>query len=705
MGDEAEERLLQDVTGDRVPKRELSELTEQLERRVAERTAELEAASREKDLLLEEAREARAEAVHLLAEIFTERARFQGVVQHLPVGVLVLEAPSGNVVLANESAAATAGRPIVPGEPWDPPEGLAFFREDGSRYAPAELPAARTLQSGEEVRSEDLELRAPGRRAWLEVSSTPVRDRHGQVVSVLVLLRDITVPRRNQVRRLLLDATGEVLRSGFDGRKILRELVLRTVPDFADWAAVDVEAGGIMRLASAHASAGEFDERRAGPPDDGTGSPLVVARVFESGEPIFRSHADRQLAAGLRREAVRLGSIPRSGVSSYLAVPVVSRGKVVAVFSFGTEESDRRLDEDDLAFAVELSRLAGLAVEAAGFFAELESERNRLGRLVDRFRDGVVAVSRDLRVELANPAAEQLLGEELAPGRTLPEPWPDVFELRRLVADLFRSRTAYVERIVSLEKEERTLELVGVPARAEEAAVIVVRDVSERERVERAEREFVANAAHELRTPLAAIASAVEALELGAKDDPANRDLFLGHLKRECERLGRLTESLLVLARAQTRAEPPPAEHIDVRGLLEEIAAGLSPQPGVAVEVDCLDRLEIEANRPLVEQALRSLAENASKFTKAGRIELTARPSNGGVILRVRDSGPGIPAAERERIFGRFYRPSGREPEGFGLGLAIVRESVRAAGGTVDLMTRQDVGTTVRLTFPQAALE
>jgi signal transduction histidine kinase len=668
---------------------------------VAERTAELEAASREKDRLLEEAEAARTEAVQLLSEIFTERARFQGVVHQLPVGVLVLEAPSGKVLLANESAAATLGRPIAPGEPWNPPDGLAFFRENGGPYAPSELPVARTLESGEEVRSEDLELRVPGRRTWLEISSTPVRDRHGEVVSVLVLLRDITVRRRNQVRRLLLDATGEVLRSGFDGRKILRELVLRTVPDFADWAAVDVQAGGIVRLASAHASPAEFDGQRVETPD---GGPLVVEQVFESGEPIFRPHADRKLAAALRSEAVRLGSMPRSGVSSYLAVPVVSRGRVIAAFSFGTEESDRRLDEEDLGFAAELSRLAGLAVEVAGLVAELESERNRLGLLVDRFRDGVVAVSRDLRVELANPAAEDLLGRELTKGATLPEPWPDVLELRRFAAELFRSRTAYVERIVSLEEGERTLELVGVPAQGEETAVIVVRDVSERERVERAEREFVANAAHELRTPLAAIASTVEALELGAKDDPANRDLFLGHLRRECERLGRLTESLLVLARAQTRAEPPPAERIDVRELLEEVAAALSPKPGVAVAVDCSDGLEIEANRPLVEQALRSLGENASKFTTAGRIELSARPVNGAVLVRVRDTGPGIPAAERERIFRRFYRP-GREPEGFGLGLAIVRESVRAAGGTVDLMTRQNVGTSVRLTFPQAPAE
>jgi len=160
-----------------------------------------------------------------------------------------------------------------------------------------------------------------------------------------------------------------------------------------------------------------------------------------------------------------------------------------------------------------------------------------------------------------------------------------------------------------------------------------------------------------------------------------------------------------MLARAQTRTEPPPAERIEVRDLLEDIAATLRPQRGVTVEIHCSAGLAIEANRPLVEQALRNVAGNAAKFTRDGRIELAARRSNGTVVLRVKDTGPGIPAAERERVFGRFYRPSDRSSDGFGLGLAIARESVRAAGGTVDLVTQQNVGTSVRLTFPQAEAE
>src|SRR5205814_9913795 len=110
---------------------------------------------------------------------------------------------------------------------------------------------------------------------------------------------------------------------------------------------------------------------------------------------------------------------------------------------------------------------------------------------------------------------------------------------------------------------------------------------SERERRERAEREFVANAAHELRTPVAAIASAVEVLQAGAKDAPADRDLFLGHIEREAARLTRLARALLVLARAQARHEPPPLQLVELAPLLGQVAAAILPPGDVQVVVDC----------------------------------------------------------------------------------------------------------------------
>ena len=148
------------------------------------------------------------------------------------------------------------------------------------------------------------------------------------------------------------------------------------------------------------------------------------------------------------------------------------------------------------------------------------------------------------------------------------------------------------------------------------AGVSVIQDVGERERLENAEREFVANAAHELQTPVTAITSAVEALRSGAKDDPEQRDRFLSHLQREADRLGRLTNALLVLARAERASEPPRLELLQLEPLLREAADSIAPVPNVEVTVDCAIDVGILTHRDLFLQILGSLGTNAARNTQ-----------------------------------------------------------------------------------------
>src|SRR5207253_9746703 len=140
-------------------------------------------------------------------------------------------------------------------------------------------------------------------------------------------------------------------------------------------------------------------------------------------------------------------------------------------------------------------------------------------------------------------------------------------------------------------------------------------DVSEREQRQRVEREFIDNAAHELRTPLAAITSAIERLQAGAREVPEKRDRFLDHIQRESTRLNRLASSLLVLARAQTREEDPRLEEITLRELLEELVGGLELKQGVELVLDCPPDLVARSNRDLLEHALLNLATNAARPT------------------------------------------------------------------------------------------
>jgi two-component system sensor histidine kinase VicK len=334
-------------------------------------------------------------------------------------------------------------------------------------------------------------------------------------------------------------------------------------------------------------------------------------------------------------------------------------------------------------------------------FGRLGEERDRLRQLLEGLHEGVVAVDADLRIVFANPTARRLLtGHPITVGEPLPDLWPD-FPLRAFAGQLFQSAERSVQaRVVA---DERTFALVGVPARSGGDGILVLTDISERERRERAEREFVANAAHELGTPLTAIATSLEVLRSGAKEDPEERDRFLELIERQTSRLSRLRRALLTLARAQTRQEALQLEPVATTALLESVAAELrSAGDGPEVAVVAPEDVAVLGHPELVEQVVLNLAENALRHGSANRIELASRRLPGRqVAIEVRDDGTGIPSAEHDRLFDRFYRGA-QDGAGFGLGLAIVREVVRALGGTIEIDSPAGGGTVVRITLALA---
>ena len=328
-------------------------------------------------------------------------------------------------------------------------------------------------------------------------------------------------------------------------------------------------------------------------------------------------------------------------------------------------------------------------------FRRIEAERDRLRLLLERLHEGVLTIDQDLVVHFANTEARRLLGGRVREGDALPEPWQG-FDLREFAARLFDER-ATVTQVHVTPDEQHAYAVVGIPSQPEtDWALLVVDDLTEQERRELAEREFVSNAAHELRTPLTTIIGAVEVLQAGAKENPAERDRFLGHIEREAGRLARLARAMLTLARAHSGQEPPRVEAVELAPLLREVAAGLRPHDGVTVDVEVADGLAVESNRDLLEQALRNLGENAAKHTARGSVVLRAYGDGSTVTLEVEDSGPGMSAEVQRHVFDRFYRGE-RDAHGFGLGLAIVRESVRTLGGRIELDSSPGQGTVFRI--------
>jgi signal transduction histidine kinase/HAMP domain-containing protein len=333
-------------------------------------------------------------------------------------------------------------------------------------------------------------------------------------------------------------------------------------------------------------------------------------------------------------------------------------------------------------------------------FRRLEAERDRLQLLLERLHEGVLTIDQDLVVHFANTEARRIVGGRLREGDALPEPWQN-FGLREFAQGLFDER-ASVRQVHVTPDPQHAYGLVGIPSQPEtDWALLVVDDLTEQERRELAEREFVSNAAHELRTPLTTIIGAVEVLQAGAKEDPAERDRFLGHIERESGRLARLARAMLTLARAHSGQEPPRVEAVELAPLLRDVAAGLQPHDGVAVDVEVANGLAVEANRDLLEQALRNLGENAAKHTARGSVVLRAYGDRKTVTIEVEDSGPGISPEVQRHVFDRFYRGE-RDAHGFGLGLAIVRESVRTLGARIELDSAPGEGTVFRILLAPA---
>jgi len=380
--------------------------------------------------------------------------------------------------------------------------------------------------------------------------------------------------------------------------------------------------------------------------------------------------------------------------------------------------SERRAYEERMVAAnIDLDRRVGERTEQLESLGREKDEAfARLEAVLDQIPAAIViADAASGKIVAANEHAARLVAEVAGAGDTLarwlsigfhPGGTPYLTEERPIMRALADGESIKPQEIefLRLDGTRALYETGAAPIRNTDgevvAAVAVYWDLTARIRLARAEREFVTNAAHELRTPLAALVSAVEVLQAGAKDDPRQRDRFLTHVEQQSARLQRLVRALLQLARLQTLQEKAEREPVPVRSLLEAVAE-LGPSDRIRVEVDGAASTSVLANRDLAEQALLNLVANAAKYAPEGEIVLRSESVNGYVALEVADSGPGMTSAETARATDRFYRARDDE-EGFGLGLSIARQAAEALDGRLELESDRG-GTRARLLLPLAA--
>jgi signal transduction histidine kinase len=225
-----------------------------------------------------------------------------------------------------------------------------------------------------------------------------------------------------------------------------------------------------------------------------------------------------------------------------------------------------------------------------------------------------------------------------------------------------------------------------------------------------AQRAFVSDAAHELRSPLTALKLQLQLLQRSA--DAASRDAAIEALSAGIERATRLVSQLLTLARAEPGGPQEPLAPTDLTEAARQAVADLVPladHKSVHLTMEAKDGSSVEGDASALRILVRNLVDNAVRYTPAGgRVELTIANQPGQIVLAVDDSGNGIPASERERVFDRFYRrvkteEAGREDTGSGLGLAIVRSIAQRHAASVQMTDSALGGLRVAVQFAAAS--
>jgi two-component system OmpR family sensor kinase len=217
------------------------------------------------------------------------------------------------------------------------------------------------------------------------------------------------------------------------------------------------------------------------------------------------------------------------------------------------------------------------------------------------------------------------------------------------------------------------------------------------------QKQFVGDAAHELRSPLTALRLQLQALQRAGDTDA--RRLAEQRLAAGIDRATRLVEQLLSMARHESAAGQAPAETVDLADVLRQALSEMLPQANaksISIDLDGAPQASVQGHRDALTLLARNLLDNAIKYTPAGkRVHLHLEQAPGETTLLIDDEGPGIAPDERERVFDRFYRVEGNSQHGSGLGLAIARSIADQHGATIELQdTPVGAGLRVKVVFP-----
>jgi len=349
-------------------------------------------------------------------------------------------------------------------------------------------------------------------------------------------------------------------------------------------------------------------------------------------------------------------------------------------------------------------RVAALEADIRLMQGQLDSER----ALLERLPDPIILFGADRAIVRLNATARSTLG----PGV------PALLRHPGFRAALERAQQRGTDEFAEIGlpvpiARELHLSVLAMPGITKQM-LVVLSDRTRERAIERMRADFVANASHELRTPLTSLIGFIDTLRGPAADDPAAQARFLGIMAEQSQRMNRLIDDLLSLSRVELTEHVLPSGRVGVESLVDGLAAGFGPLLAgrqVTLGLDVASGLpDVTGDEDQLWQVLQNLMENAIKYGRdGGRVVVAAqagpRTGQAGVLISVRDDGPGIASTHIPRLTERFYRVNthrSRAVGGTGLGLAIVKHIVSRHRGQLRIESVEGSGTTVTIWLPAA---
>ncbi len=375
--------------------------------------------------------------------------------------------------------------------------------------------------------------------------------------------------------------------------------------------------------------------------------------------------------------------------AAILAVAVLALAVVAASMSRAGRRRDRALEDALRERRAEQHR-------ADALIADVVSRDTVLSAMTE----GVVLFAPGGAVAYANDAARDILGRRFGSEQ---EVTPAVLRDAVLAAGSGPAPSEPITR--QFETARGTVEAAVVPSHPPGTVVVVARDVTAARHVERLRRDFVANASHELKTPVASILAIAETLRHAAAGDVEASERFLARLENEANRLSRLVLDLLELSRLEGDAHEPASIRLD--DVVRAEAERLRPRAEAAelsFVVERVDACLVIGNESDLGLLVHNLVDNAIRYTESGgQVRVSLAREDADAVIQVDDTGIGIPSRDLDRVFERFYRVDparSRETGGTGLGLAIVRHVAESHGGDVRVESVLGAGSTFTVRLP-----